>query len=996
MHRTKAIPYICSLLIFLVTLVTGPAWSQTSATWLPEFNPGQSVYVDPKLSSDRIAPVDFSKLESLIKTEQRAHGLQIYVIATKQGSDLSGSGMAVRKLEELQLKWAGNPNFSKEKYLIILWVRRADDANRSSIAGVGGNWLREMGMGTAYFNDDNTGPLRTSLLRKYFPQDPASGFVAVAQSVNADISAKVWDAQKPYYFGGGIVILILIGAFLVLLVRFSRAKAQAASLLKEWNSTLDASNVVYLAFRKSYIGFLGSHTDWKSKFKGITLTTYTKAIKETGTYAARSKKANDLYDEAKRAFDSCRFPSVGGFSKVRELLVEKTAVITGDVLPMEDVTLFGGLIEKSEYKPKELLDSMDALFQSINKALASITKSFDGAGQNKLDIEGYMQSVDAGKAEIEACGLTFAPYTARVASIKERQSAFLAILTSDPMAAFQGSEDVEADAKSLSEDLVRAKSMKISFQEVSAGIDQATSTADALRGQSLVYKYPLIDGETAPVEQAATLLLKEDDGNPDSLIAKARSHLDQAASLLLEAKLNEAQAAKEAALAATDEANARVKKWLEAKQWIENKGVAELRATHASLSSELPGALRALSEMQENFRNTETDVHYLNVGNAETEAQTVSPRTLTNAKDAYDQQNYLSARSLLEAQIQAVAKARRDLQGVHTRLAQLNKMKSDAKSAIDQSLSSLKSLAQKVTRTAFTTSQKTADRFAAVQSLVNALHGSSQARLPDWPEIHNRALEAQKEVAAVDRACDADESAYTAAKTAVGNLESAVRTANGALENDYVRKAARTAASEAQGALRTLSTSIRNARSNWQQIKKDADEAKEKADNAAEKAAADVSSAREANSAISSANTHINTISTRSYGHSISADTAIAKRKLGEARTQLSNGNYEEAKETADGAYEAATKADRDAKSDAEAKDEAERQSSIVIVPLPGNQGGGFSGGGFSGSGPSSSQPDYTPPSTPTYTPPSDPDPPANTGVGGNETRDTGVGGRDL
>ena len=147
------------------------------------------------------------------------------------------------------------------------------------------------------------------------------------------------------------------------------------------------------------------------------------------------------------------FPGVSKFDACVKALTEDTVTVTGDDIPLEEATLFGGLVEETTYTPDELLAAMDELFTKTNKALSEIVNAFSGAEQNRKDIEALLAGIEEIVPRLEAAELTFAPYETKLAGIKKRQGQFLAILASNPLKAFANSEVVEADTEILKADL---------------------------------------------------------------------------------------------------------------------------------------------------------------------------------------------------------------------------------------------------------------------------------------------------------------------------------------------------------------------------------------------------------------------------------------------------------------------------------------------------------------------------------------------------------------
>lgn len=981
MVRTRAITFVCSLLL-LVLSWAAPAWSQDSRTWLPDFNPSQNVYVDTRLSGDRLAPVDFSGLARLIPGMQEANGLQIYVIATKQGSDLSGAGMATRKLEELQNRWAGLSNFPREKSLVCLWVRRADDANRGSVACVGGNWLRSMNMGSAYFNSE-AGPLRD--FGRFMPGDPAGAVGSIINHVNADISAQLFEAQKPMMYLIAFVAVVIFGIIGFFVFFHFRSR----SILLEWEKKIAAASEMYIKLNGEYLEFLGRQSNWKQTLKGASYDRYAKALKDFADFSARFLKARDLAVKARGFFDTAPFPYLSAAFRIRSLLVKSTVTVTGDELPIETATLFGGLVEKTDYTPQTLLDSMAALFASTNASLAAIKTSFVEAEKNRGDMDKMIAGVEAARKDLEVTKLPFKPYGDRLSAMMQERDSILAMMESDPETANQKSDQLEGQLQALAADIKRAIGLKTGCDTLETALAEAKAHFAGMRAKPFVYAYPLGEGETAPANVAQALFtLTEDSGNPDDSVAQADSQLAKARELLVKADLDNSDSALRRASDSQLRAMATAQRVVESKSWIESKGVGAARQAYSGLRTELPSASGDLTKIQDDFAR-HIDKHLDNVGVAELLVNSQSTRVMAEVKSLYDSQNFLAARAKLEEHIRDLSQSTQNMRNVRARLAGLIKIKKDTLELLEQFKNSLQALSGKLQRASFSTSQKTVDRYTTVNTKVGELVGTSKVKAPDWDELLAQTRASQTEISAIDQAITQEEADYSAAKSSVTALNTAVTTAGESVDGRYTRKPARDLFAQAEAAQRSLSSKIRTARSDWKQIKKDADDAAGKAKQAAQKAAEDASAAREASQAISTAESHIQSVSNKNYDWNVSADTSDAKRKLGQAKSQFSNGEYENAKGTADDAHDAATSADTRAKREVSNKEEADRQSKIVIVPSGGSPGP-FSGGGTLGGG-SQTQVD----NTPSWTQPADN--PVDTGAGGRDTPgDTGVGGKDY
>jgi hypothetical protein len=451
------------LLVMIVGLLFGAQSAHAQTTWLPDFDAGKHVYLDPALANDPNFPVRFNHLEEeLIKRGQK-HGLQIYVVATKQGTDASAhsSVPAVAKVNELTLKWQSQPGYPAGDVLVIVWVRFASDPNNGSVAANGGSKLRGYGVDKSDFDADN-GPVRP-VLPIYLPNDPGGAFLAIADNVNKMVDDYKAEEQRqkekdaslralPGKIGLGLLVLAILGGIGFLYVRHSRAKAVAMDRIKKWSEMLDSANAFYIKLHEGYFGFLKEQSDWSTKFNGRTLNEYRAALSDFAEFTLRHQAANKRLDEARKAASGSTFPRIAGFDKSNALLSTEAVVVTGAELPLEMATLFGGLVKKTTYTPDGLLDAMSDLFDRTNKALAGIVKAFREGNQNKQDLEELLTQIHLLQARL---GASFDPYQQLLQKIEAAQKE-LASSAGDPLSTFEKSVSAENEARALVAELERA------------------------------------------------------------------------------------------------------------------------------------------------------------------------------------------------------------------------------------------------------------------------------------------------------------------------------------------------------------------------------------------------------------------------------------------------------------------------------------------------------------------------------------------------------------
>ncbi|MBX9686754.1 MAG: hypothetical protein K2X27_08630, partial [Candidatus Obscuribacterales bacterium] len=331
------------------------------------------------------------------------------------------------------------------------------------------------------------------------------------------------------------VLLTFVIAFA--LTGSRRKRLQAA--IADWENKFNNSNTNYLQLREAYFGFLQSNgTDWSKKFTGTTLATYTAAVKKYADLSARIQVAQNMLDQARRSVKvtllspllgvkvtgpmlvgfggACLLFAVnwqwavllGGFSIIaglaysaylslkaqnegNDLLTKNPVTVTGNELPIEERSFFGSIMEETKYEqPAALLDDMAQLFSNTNKALASIKAGFDGARKNRDDIDGLTKKIEEGKSRLQAAALNFDPYEKTFGEIKADTDKFLQILTSDPMSAFEQSEEVEKVAEALLQKIDAAIKAKESLAATEKVIRTAEARTAEVRAQNADYSYP--------------------------------------------------------------------------------------------------------------------------------------------------------------------------------------------------------------------------------------------------------------------------------------------------------------------------------------------------------------------------------------------------------------------------------------------------------------------------------------------------------------------------
>lgn len=947
---------LIALFLMVVSFAT-TGGAQAADTWLPrsEFRSDRAVYLDPDLANHSNYPVSLSGLETKLQSLGSTHGLKFYFVMTEQGTESNPTSgkFAVWKLDSFVAMVQSR--LPADDYVVVLLVRSSSDPSKFSFAANGGNRLQQFGLTGSFFGGSSS-PLM-SAQRTYLPNDPAGFANSVAVGVNQAITSHLasvkrqeeWrlqqiendkqnairlaeqrrlqsiedarlaeeaaerDANMRFWLmvGGppGALLVVLIIMFVV----FRSRKAAADKLVASWRERMIASSTNYQRLESGYFGFLTHQAEWQKKFKGTTAAKFKVAVTDFANYSARQLAANRRFEEAEKLANGASFPFAlfGTFSKVHSLLTETEIKITGQELPLEMATLYGGLVEEKTYKPEEVLSEMEQLFDKTNKALAAIKGAFDGAAQNKKDIEVLDANVVKIKPDLEGVGLNFDPYAATYKSLIDGKNAFLAILDSDPLDAFTGSEKVEAGFEALKASLLRAISIQQSFSGTEQSIGKSTQRVATVRGQAVEYRYALTGNEARELASGANYILNEDGGNPDNLLADANDHFAKAKKACLAGELDKADDEKKKAEKAAADANALVDAIFAAKALVE-KQLVPVRSSLGKLQGDIPGATTAVTELKaeflgKNFPGEPEKLDYANKISDSTEAE------LAKVKKAYEEQRFLAARKRLETVGGNIQSATDDLVEIHTRLGQLRQFRLHSRKVVQQASDLSGALSTKLSSNSFTTSETTDQAYQRQQPVLANQKADVAKDITDWPAAADSADKMLAALKAVDKAIDDEKAQHANAVSAIDALSAAINDASSYVRGSDTRRPAKDALSGASDSLAAVQTSIKRAKSDWASIARRANESKSKAAEAKRLAIADKEAADSARSAISSARSNIGSTPT-SYDRGVHADLSGAWSQLRQAEQALGSGNYEQAVRQARSASSAADDAESSAR----------------------------------------------------------------------------------
>ena len=146
--------------LVLMVFMALPASAQ-AAGWQPKFDAGQHVYVDPALANHASYPVNLSGLSKQLEAVSDKHGVSVYVVAIERTTE-GGAVPAVGRVNDLVLRWQGQADFPHDRFLVILWLRYADDPSQGSVAVNAGSELRQYNLTSSDLNSPS-GPVNAAI-----------------------------------------------------------------------------------------------------------------------------------------------------------------------------------------------------------------------------------------------------------------------------------------------------------------------------------------------------------------------------------------------------------------------------------------------------------------------------------------------------------------------------------------------------------------------------------------------------------------------------------------------------------------------------------------------------------------------------------------------------------------------------------------------------------------------------------------------------------------
>jgi hypothetical protein len=250
-----------SALLAVLALFMFGGTASAASTWLPDYDPQTKIYVDPALANHATHPVVFdATFRQELNALSRRHNLDIYVIATQQGDELSGDSKrwAPELLHTpLWNKWTRSSSFRERDKLILLWVRWNSDPSKNSIAARAGSRLHSYGINRAHFNSQS-GPVIRAIKANIPGAGAQAALLDIARNINADVDAHLAkSAPAPVTSTGGgggsgggdgglavllVVGVVVIGGVILLVVSMSSRSRSSSYSPTSGGTTCSGAN----------------------------------------------------------------------------------------------------------------------------------------------------------------------------------------------------------------------------------------------------------------------------------------------------------------------------------------------------------------------------------------------------------------------------------------------------------------------------------------------------------------------------------------------------------------------------------------------------------------------------------------------------------------------------------------------------------------------------------------------------------------------------------
>ncbi|MGL5720110.1 MAG: hypothetical protein ACRCYP_04895 [Alphaproteobacteria bacterium] len=383
---------VASVLIF--SLSAGSAIAVPTHTLIPEFTPGQHIYLDPSIQNHPTAPFAFSA-----PFKDRVDASNVYVVASQKGDEAipEGKKLGVAKVDELIAKWAGNAQFNKQDYIAIFWVRRADDTSKGSVGANVGSVQRNNGITPSALNEIVSASLKANM-----PQDPEGAIADIATTIETEIvgykqeqlraeeqkkreaeAAAARRVKEEAFFksvnelGNNVIKgLLVISPFGIIGAWVARSRkrrreleAKANSLIAQWEKVLNNAGTFYTELTEKYLGELEvldldkcDETFQMACQKAIGEVAFFMDMKQQGDLVLESANIDIGENDLKNAV---------------HLLTKNEIQVTGDKVPLAAASLLTGPNRVTACKAAEFLGQLEKQFKTAKDDLIFILDQYN-------------------------------------------------------------------------------------------------------------------------------------------------------------------------------------------------------------------------------------------------------------------------------------------------------------------------------------------------------------------------------------------------------------------------------------------------------------------------------------------------------------------------------------------------------------------------------------------------------------------------------------------
>lgn len=826
--------------LMFITSATAAIAQGSGKIWVPEFNPEQHVYIDSGLEEHRSMPVSLPRLPAEIERAQREHNLKIYVVATEQGSDSSpSSSLAAEELDKLILKWSSHPDFPKDDYLVIMWVRFKDEPTRGSVAANGGNRLRGYGMSAGRFSS-SSGPV-IPVLKQHMRERPELALITIIDNVNAEVTSAIQAQQnaaarqEAMKALPGLFLkwgLIVGGVLLVLfvLIRFARARSRMNRLRSRFENQLDGANELLAALKKDHARFLNAQKDWQTRFKGTSLERLTAGLTAYSELLSVSAAASKRLAEVRRASGKYWFPRVQGCLDAIELLIERDITVSSKEIDLEMTTLFGGVTVDKIVDPKHVFSNGSALSSTTDAALKEIAEKLALNDSTAATVSGILNWCREQKARFEQEKLSITPYEGSITDLDEDLTRFQTESYHDPVGMLLEAPALSEQADALKARIERAFALADEIEVASQTLAATVKRVDTIRATKVEYRFPDKDATTL----TRNYRLSEDRGDPDPIVHEAAGLLMKAFDQLELGLLDAARETLDSAKDSRDSAEKLIDAVFTAKEAVETNGTL-VASTKAELSAEITDAGEALAALKRDFLE-------INFPDAQSQYDgAVSSRDEVDSqyaevRGAYDRQFYLLASQLLAVVLADIEAARQDCAAIQDSLEHLTACREESRTSVPVSRKHAARLGPKLVERSFTTSAADDTRYGAAVVEVGALEAIVKLAVADWVDARDRAGTLKQALIDIETACDTSLSLYEEAFASIDSLPADVESAFISI-NKRTLHPARDAHSSAAAELEALSREVDVPKSDWLALRDRANKAHDLCQTCRDKAA---------------------------------------------------------------------------------------------------------------------------------------------------------------